>query len=495
LETGGAWYDAAILANGYILMTKFSLGSSFAHRILPAVLLGAAVLLISISGRAQDSQAADDSDPVKIFNLGQEAHEKGDFAAAIKFYDDAIKIVPEFPEAEYQRAAAYLSLNKIPDAERGFRRALELRPDWTLAMVSLGSLLVSEGRFEEAGKLLDGALALDGQNYPALVALAELRLKTRASPQSLQDLLAKLRIATSKANPTPSAWAARAAIERSLGDTKGAADSVARAVAIDPRNSFALVERIELSLAASDFNRAAEDAQFLVKLNPNDSNRLLLARVLARAGRDVEALKIIDSVDHSNKDAADLRKALSARSTTDPEVLKKQLASDPNNIDLLANLCSLTRTASPREALDFCRRAAAIEPDNITYAVGYGAALVQAKQFEQAAGLLRKLLTVAPDNYTIHLNLATSLYELKRYPDAKTEYLWITEHNPGNPIGFYFLAIVFDSMGGYMDAAANYQQFLRFADPAVNELEIEKVKLRLSVLEKLTRQKDKGKHN
>ncbi len=58
----------------------------------------------------------DSKDPVQIFNQGQDAHEKGDFQTALKFYDDALKIIPEFPEAEYQRGNIFLSLNKPNEA-------------------------------------------------------------------------------------------------------------------------------------------------------------------------------------------------------------------------------------------------------------------------------------------------------------------------------------------------------------------------------------------
>jgi hypothetical protein len=57
----------------------------------------------------------------------------------------------------------------------------------------------------------------------------------------------------------------------------------------------------------------------------------------------------------------------------------------------------------------------------------------------------------------------------------------------------YFLGITHDQLNEYLDAMANYQQFLRLADAAQNKLEIEKVNLRLPILQKQIKVKCKSK--
>jgi tetratricopeptide (TPR) repeat protein len=101
-------------------------------------------LSIVSNGLAQDEDGEDKSaEAILIFNKGQDAHEKGDFAAAVKFYEEAIKLAPEFPEVEFQRGNALLALGNSSEAEKAFRRAIELRADWTLPMVVLGGLLIN----------------------------------------------------------------------------------------------------------------------------------------------------------------------------------------------------------------------------------------------------------------------------------------------------------------------------------------------------------------
>ncbi len=438
--------------------------------------------------------AQDETDKaVKIFNQAQEAHEKGELQTALKFYDEAIKLLPEFPEAEYQRGNALLSLGKSDEAEKAFRRALELREDWTLPMTNLGAVLVQKNNFTEAEKLLSKAIEENELNFAAYSALTELRLKTNATPETLKELLTKIQFLTSKASPTASIWASRAALENALGDKASAKTSLKRALAINPNDKLALLEQAEIALAESDKTTALAAAKTLEKIAPTSAAvKLLQARISASNGNIREAVKILDSIENPTSEVALLRDKILASGSVNTVELEKQLEKDEKNVVILSRLCTILRIESPTKALDYCRRASEAEPNNINHAVGFSAALVQTRQYENAVTILKRILQIAPDNFTAHANLATALFQLKRFGEAKTEYVWLTEKQPDLAIAYYFLAIAHDSLGEYLDAGANYQQFLKIADPTQNKLEIEKVNLRLPVLEKLIKEK-KGK--
>ncbi len=462
------------------------------HRIFVFVLILFCGISTAFNAAAQEG-ATESDDAVAIFNQGQDAHEKGDLKTAIELYQKALKIIPEFPEAEYQLGAAYLSMGQTENAESAFRRAVELREDWSLPMAFLGAILVQKNEFAEAERVLTKAVELDEMNTPAFVALTDLRLKTKAAPEILKQLLAKLQLLTSKASPTASLWSARAALERSLGDKTSAKTSLSRSLSIEPNNKSALAERVELALSENDLAGALEFAKNLNKIAPdNPDSRYLLARVYAENGDTIEALKILDTISKPSADATALRARITANSTESVADLEKQLETDAKNASVLGRLCTLLRRDNPIKALDYCRRAYESEPANLNYVIGFGAALVQAKQYENAIVIFRKILQIAPDNYTAHANLAISLFQLKRYPEAKTEYQWLAEKQPDNAIIYYFLGIIHDQLTEYLDAMANYQQFLKRADAEKNKLEIEKVNLRLPSLQKQIKEK-KGK--
>jgi tetratricopeptide (TPR) repeat protein len=449
-------------------------------------LAGLAVVFgITAGTAAQDQENGDpQTDAVALFNRGQDEHASGHLAEAVAFYERALKLLPEFPEAEYQRGTALVSLGDRKRAEAAYRRAVELRPDWSLALASLGAFLVEERRFADAGPFLEKAIELDAQSFPALAALVELRLKTNASKAQLNELLLRIRPMTDKASPTGAIWAARGALEFAAGDLAAASISTRKALEIDPSNVTALVHSGELALLRHDPEAARAAAVRLEHVPAAGASAILLkAKVLELEGRTQAALDILATVKEPSPELAALRGRLGAKGQAASE-LEKMLASDPSNVAALGQLCSVLRAEDPPKALDYCKRASAAEPDNPSHVIGYAAALVQAKRYADAAVLLNKLLELEPANSTVHANLATALFQLKRYAEARNHFDWLIERKIGLPVAYFMVAICHDQLGEYLDAAANYHLFLAAADPEKNRLEIEKVNLRMPFIDK-----------
>jgi protein O-GlcNAc transferase len=430
------------------------------------------------------SSAVAQEDPIALFNQGQDAQEKGDNEAAIKLYDQALKLVPEFPEAEYQKATAYFSLKKLVEAEKSFRKAIELRPDWTLPMANLGALLVRKNSFAEADKILTQAISIDDSNSIAYIALAELRIKTKSTPAILKALLVKISALTSKQRPTAAVWASRGSLERALDDSASAKISLRKALEIEPLNQSALADSVEISLAESDYTRAVDDAKLLVANSPTSQNRYLLARCYAESGKTDDALRILEMLDSTDLDVVSLKNAIATAASTDIFQLEQLLEKSPKDLPLLSRLCKVTRTTNAEKSMEYCRRALELEPTNVNHAVGFAGALVKAKQYENAIAVSKKILEISPENFTARANLAISLFQLKRYEEAKSDYRWLADAKPQISITYYFLAICHDNLQEYTDAMANYQRFLTLVDPKVNQLEIDKVNLRLPILQK-----------
>src|SRR2546421_6267910 len=164
---------------------------------LRALLLVLMALCCQVALGQTDDPTNGETDPIKLFERGQDAHAKNDYQKAIELYDAAIKIKPEFPEAEFQRAMALLFTNRKGEAIDGFNRAVALRPDWAMAYSKFGSFLGSYGN-DPAGAepILRRAVELDPKDEFALVVLAEIR----ARAGDMNDALKLVRAAT--AQPT-----------------------------------------------------------------------------------------------------------------------------------------------------------------------------------------------------------------------------------------------------------------------------------------------------
>lgn len=459
-----------------------------------AVVFGLAFVLFLVAAlpaAAQDEEPTPAVDAVELFQKAQDAHEKGQLKEAVELYDKAIAAVDAFPEAEFQKGTALIALGRRDDAEKAFRKAIETRPDWTLALANLGSLLVGKGSFAEAEKFLKKAVSLDPQNTLAYSALTELRLRTKASPEELKDLLIKLTALTDRAKPTAAAWAARAALEVALGEKAAARASFNKALELDPKNQFALTSKASAMLDEGDTAGAEAIIRSLDVSSPA-ATVFLRARLLHANGKVDEAIALLNSVENPSPDVKALRDKLSLGKSDNAGELEKKLEANPTDAFVLGRLCSLYRTSDPAKALNYCRKASEAEPDNLSHAIGFGAALVQAKMYAEAVELLRKLQTMSPDNMTIRANVAIALFQLKRYPEAKAEYQWIAEKQPSSAVAYYFLGITHDQLMEYPDAMVNYQLFLKYADAEKNKLEIEKVNLRMPTLQKQIKEK-KGK--
>ena len=452
-------------------------------------LIGAAILFLLLGGgasiRAQDPASVEE-DPVKLFERGQDAHAKGDLKTAIEFYDAAIRLKPEFPEAEFQRALALLSSNQKDEALKGFHRTVDLRPDWAFAYARFGSLLSYFNDAKNGEPILRKAIELDRQNVEALVALADLRLRAG----DINEALTLSRTATSSKTATASTWRKRSFIELKAGDKVAALASIDKALTIDPNDLSARYDRAKLRLENGDKTGALDDIRALEKAGRATDlpAAIELAQFYDRAGQPDEALRILDGLSEKDKrmpEVVALRTEIAGGDGSSPEqrtALEQMLERDPKNAALLAKLGAAYRRVDPTKSQDYFYRALQIEPANARYATGYAAALIQGRRFAEAVPILRAVIARNADEYPAHANLALALFELKDFPSAIREYEWIAGARPELAATYFFLGVAHDNLQQYPEALDAYEKFLARADATANNLEIDKVNLRLPVL-------------
>ena len=431
------------------------------------------------------------ADPVRLFERGQSAHARGDLEKAIAFYEQALKVKPEFPEAEFQRGNALASLGRLKEAEAAFRLAIAQKKNWSLPHSALGALLMRSQRDSEAEQSFRAALKIDANESVALRMLSEIRLRAGDAKEALD--LAKR--ATAIPDAPASALVVLAVAERANGNTVAAKATLDRVLSDEPANVAALLERADVSTDEKNYESAITDLRAAAKVKPGEKAIMSrLAYVLQQAGRNEEATEVaksagleVQTVGGDGKGGVTgTPEEIEAANSADPAVarkaLEKLLEKNPRNAALLGRLGASYRTDDPARSLDFYRRASELQPEAAEYAIGYAAALVQARRFPDAARILQQVVRQNPQNYAARANLATALYESKRYSEAIPEYEWILAAKPEAAIAHYFIATSHDYLGEYPEALASYEKFLAAADAKTNQLEIDKVKLRLPTL-------------
>ena len=433
----------------------------------------------------------DATDPVRLFERGQSAHSRGELEKAIGFYEQALKVRPEFPEAEFQRGNALASLGRLPEAEAAFRLAISYKKNWALPYSTLGVVLMRQTRDKDAEQSFRQALTIDSKEGLALRMLSEIRLRAGDTKEALEFA----QRATAIPEAPASAWVGLASAERASGNKVAAKTTLDRVLASEPENLAALIERADLFIDDKNFEAAIADLKTAAKLKPTDKAvASRLANTLQQTGKADEALAVakaagleIQQPTGANANGVvGTPEEIEAANSTDPAVarkaLEKLLEKNPRSALLLGRLGASYRTDDPARSLDFYRRAAEIQPGASEYALGYGAALVQARRFPEAAQILGQVVRSSPDNYSARANLATALYESKRYQEAIPQYEWIVTAKPEIAVVHYFIATSHDYLGEYPEALASYEKFLSVADAKTNQLEIDKVNLRLPLL-------------
>ena len=471
-----------------------NLNTSFLKRVLLAVTcfgLLFAGATVRLAAQTEEAFGDDATDPVRLFERGQGAHARGELEKAIGFYEQAIKVRPEFPEAQFQMGNALASLGRLVEAEAAFKLAIAQKKNWSLPHSALGALLMRSKRDAEAEQSFRQALKIDSQDAVALRLLSELRLRAGDAKDALNLAMR----ATAIPEAPSSAWIVLASAQRANGDKTAARTTLDRVLTNEPENVAALLERADLSTDEKKFDSAITDLRAAAKAKPGEKTILSrLAYVLQQAGKSDEAMEVAKSAGlevqqpggEGKSGVAGTPEEIEAANSSDPAVarkaLEKLLEKNPRSAMLLGRLGASYRTDDPAKSLDYYRRASEIQPDAAEYAIGYAAALVQARRFPDAARILQQVVRADPQNYAAHANLATALYESKRYAEAIPEYQWILSTKPDVAIANYFIATSHDYLGEYPQALESYESFLATADATTNQLEIDKVKLRLPSL-------------
>jgi tetratricopeptide (TPR) repeat protein len=101
-----------------------------------------------------------------------------DWRRAYEEFVHAIEMDPNEPRAWHMCGEALLSLQRLDEAERYLRRALELNPLLTDAVVDFGFLFLRRGDVEHARECFERALQLEPHHSKALEGTRELKLST-----------------------------------------------------------------------------------------------------------------------------------------------------------------------------------------------------------------------------------------------------------------------------------------------------------------------------
>jgi len=93
-------------------------------------------------------------------NLGNTLKELGQLDAAVKCFEKALAIKPDYAEAHYNLGTTLQELGQLEETAKCYEQALAIKPDYAEAYCNLGITLQELGQLEEAVKCYEQALAI-----------------------------------------------------------------------------------------------------------------------------------------------------------------------------------------------------------------------------------------------------------------------------------------------------------------------------------------------
>ena len=137
-----------------------------------------------------------------LFNRGEEYLQSKNHAEAIKQFEKAVSLKPDWPEAHFKLGVAHASvppLDKdrpahIEAAIKAFEAAIRLRPNWAEAHNELGLRIMSSGKYDEAIDAFKEAIRYKPEFAEAHKNLAVPYLYTGRFKEGIEQLKESIRI-------------------------------------------------------------------------------------------------------------------------------------------------------------------------------------------------------------------------------------------------------------------------------------------------------------
>lgn len=422
----------------------------------------AAILLLAVPAPCfsqQDAAAKQQVDAA--LRAGQAAFARQDFEAARQNFAKVVRLAPSMEQGHGALGAALLRLGRYQEAVRELEAAVALQKSDSIAQTNLALAYLQGG---EPAKAVARFAALD----------AQAKAQKRTLPPNVLSNYAHALVATRDLNQAASKMKAAvlaAPREAGLRDDLGsiyaqqkqwndAQREFAAAVRLKPELAIAHLH-LGLAMQALGQPDGVKELERASKLAPeNDAIAFEYARALTSAGQDDAAIPLLQRIVTRNPDAIDAtyQLALALQRTNHAaeavDLFNKVIAAQPENAEAMTNLgMALGQMLRAKDAVPVLQRAIELAPDSVTAHQDLAAVFVQLNQIADAITELRAALKLAPNLPQLHYNLGLA-FKMQDDPSNAIPELEAAEKlDPNQPEAPLVLGLLYMQTGRYEDAA------------------------------------------
>jgi tetratricopeptide (TPR) repeat protein len=205
--------------------------------------------------------------PQPYNNRGLVSVSQGKYEEAIKDFDNALRINPKYTDALNNRGFAMFQLDRLEEAVAAFTQALEVQPDYVNSISNRGRAFLKLNRPQEAVADFTRALELQPDQQQIYVLRSEAYRAAGQEPLAAKDLemidwlttLTELNQRIARNPRDGEAWATRGRHLLQQERFEEAEKSLKNALALNPRDTQALLGRAFLAMHESDYAQVITD--------------------------------------------------------------------------------------------------------------------------------------------------------------------------------------------------------------------------------------------
>ncbi len=384
--------------------------------------------------RSRTGQATPAIDP--LLKRAQAAMETKDFARAVESLEQFLTAHPDHVPARFNLAYCYSELKRYADARKNYEEVLKADPDLYQANLNLSLILLEQAEFSAAVAPLEKVVA----NKPAEARGHYLLAFALEKSGKLAQAAEHYRAASQADLKNLDFHLSLGRVAYELKDFAQAESEFQAALALREDSPEARLGLGESLLAQDQLARAASEFERYLSLKPEDGDaRQRLAGLYLDLGQPEKALLTLQAAS-AGQQAGLAWKETAARSYA---MLKRWSEAVPLYQDLAL--------ARPNHAATFA---------------ALGEALLKARQFQAAAGVLERALRMEPASQVgseARRNLVSAHYLAENYPAALQALDSLAAVEPLPTILFFVRASCYDHLRQTKAAIENYRRFLELA--------------------------------
>jgi protein O-GlcNAc transferase len=335
-------------------------------------------------------------------------------------------------QAAYRAGTTAVSNNDFKTAEAQFEKVVRLAPQIEEGHSILGAVLIRLGKFPQAIKELEKALALKPGDLSAQTNLALAYEQTGANRKAIVlfeklEVEARRKPASDPSHALPSF--VLAAYARSLAATDQLPAAIAKmkaAVGESPQSAELHDDLGSLYAQQQNWSSAVSEFQEAIKLDPQSAGahmHLGLALLMQQqvAASIPELTQASQLAPNSAVAATELGKAYAANSEDDKAIaaFQRAISLDASSTEAKYQLAlALQRTGHDRDAVPMLRQVVEAEPKNTEAGAALGFSLLHSGNAKDAIPFLERALQQNPDDPIAHQNLAAAYLQMNEVDEA-----------------------------------------------------------------------------